>query len=77
MRLNSAADAAFAGAIFSFVPPSLIEQAATFVLGEALVAGKISPHPALLRFGARVAEEGGSDVPSTWAAARPAPGGSS
>jgi DNA helicase HerA-like ATPase len=73
MRLNSAADAALAQAVFSFVPPSLIEQAATFGLGEALVAGKISPHPALLRFGARVAEEGGSDVPSTWAAGRPGP----
>ncbi|HTE64310.1 MAG TPA: ATP-binding protein [Solirubrobacteraceae bacterium] len=77
MRLNSAADAAFTQAIFSFVPPSLIEQAASFGLGEALVAGKISPHPALLRFGARVAEEGGSDVPSTWARGRPGPGGSS
>ena len=55
--------------VFSFVPPSLIGQAATFGLGEALVAGKISQHPALLRFGARVAEEGGSDVPSSgrWA----------
>ena len=69
MRLNSAADTAFAQGVFSFVPPRLIEQAAAFRLGEALVAGKISPHPALLRFGSRVAEEGGSDVPSTWAAA--------
>src|SRR5215213_1476597 len=77
MRLNSAADAAFAQAVFSFVSPSLIGQAATFGLGEALVAGKISPHPALIRFGARVAEEGGSDVPSTWAAVRPEPGGAS
>jgi uncharacterized protein len=76
MRLNSAADAAFAQAVFSFVPPSLVQQAATFGLGEALVAGKISPHPALLRFGARVAEEGGSDVPSTWAAVRSGTGGS-
>jgi DNA helicase HerA-like ATPase len=67
MRLNSAADAAFAQEVFSFVPPSLIGQATSFRLGEALVAGKISPHPALLRFGARVAQEGGSDVPSTWA----------
>jgi uncharacterized protein len=67
MRLNSTADAAFAQAVFSFVPPTLIGQATRFGLGEALVAGKISPHPALLRFGARVAEEGGSDVPSTWA----------
>jgi DNA helicase HerA-like ATPase len=70
MRLNSAADAAFAQAVFSFVPPSLIGQAATFRLGEALIAGKISPHPALIRFGARLAEEGGSDVPATWAVPR-------
>ena len=70
MRLNSAADAAYAQGVFSFVPPRLIEQASAFGLGEALVAGKISPHPALVRFGARVAEEGGSDVPSTWATPR-------
>ena len=69
MRLNSAADTTYAQSVFSFVPPRLVEQAATFRLGEALVAGKISPHPALVRFGARVAEEGGSDVPKTWAAA--------
>jgi DNA helicase HerA-like ATPase len=68
MRLNSAADAAFAMQVFSFVPPRLIEKASGFGLGEALVAGKISPNPALVRFGARVAEEGGSDVPATWAA---------
>jgi uncharacterized protein len=68
MRLNSAADAAFTQEVFSSVPPRLVDQAATFGLGEALVAGKISPTPALLRFGTRVAEEGGSDVPATWAA---------
>jgi uncharacterized protein len=67
MRLNSAADAAFAQAVFSFVPPELVARSATFRLGEALVAGKISSHPALMRFGARVAEEGGADVPATWA----------
>jgi len=70
MRLNSAADAAFTQAAFSFVPPDLIARAAGFRLGEALVAGKISSHPALMRFGARVAEEGGADVPATWAAPR-------
>jgi uncharacterized protein len=67
MRLNSVADAAFAQAVFSFVPPGLVERATTFRLGEALVAGKISRNPALIRFGARIAEEGGADVPSTWA----------
>ena len=68
MRMNSRADLGIVGESFSFVPPGLIERAADFAQGEALVAGKISSHAALVRFGARVAEEGGSDVPSTWAA---------
>jgi uncharacterized protein len=71
MRLNSTADAAFAQAVFSFVPAGLVERATTFRLGEALVAGKVSPNPALIRFGARIAEEGGADVPSTWASSAP------
>jgi uncharacterized protein len=65
--LNSNADAAFAQAAFSFVPPSLIERSLTFRQGEALMAGKISPQPALLRFDTRISEEGGADVPATWA----------
>jgi len=56
--------------VFSFVPQSLLERATTFRQGESLAAGKISPHPALLRFGARVSEEGGSDVPADWAESR-------
>ena len=67
MRMNSTADAAFAQSVFSFVPAGLVDRATTFRLGEALVAGKVSPDPALIRFGARIAEEGGADVPSTWA----------
>jgi DNA helicase HerA-like ATPase len=70
MRMNSTADLGFVGDVFSFVPSSLLERATTFRQGEALAAGKISPHPALLRFGARVSEEGGGDVPSDWAASR-------
>jgi DNA helicase HerA-like ATPase len=73
MRLNSLADAAFTQAAFSFVPPSLIDRAVTFHQGEALIAGKISPQPALLRFGTRITEEGGADVPATWAATRSEP----
>jgi hypothetical protein len=67
MRLNSLADAAYARDVFSFVPPGLLERAPAFGLGEALVAGKICPSAALLRFGRRVAEEGGADVPADWA----------
>jgi uncharacterized protein len=70
LRLNSLADAAFAQAVFSFVPPGLIERSVTFRQGEGLIAGKISPEPALLRFGARISEEGGADVPATWASPR-------
>jgi len=47
-----------------------IERSVTFRQGEGLIAGKISPQPALLRFGARISQEGGADVPATWAAAR-------
>jgi DNA helicase HerA-like ATPase len=66
MRMNSAADLAHVGSVFSFVPPGLIERAMTFRQGEALVAGKIASHPALIRFGERLTREGGADV-SGWA----------
>ena len=72
MRMNSRADLAFVGDVFSFVPPGLLARATDFVQGECLVAGKIAPHPAFLRIGARVTHEGGGDVPADWAAARPA-----
>ena len=70
LRLNSLADVAFAQAVFSFVPPGLMQRSATFRQGEGLIAGKISPEPALLRFGLRISEEGGADVPATWASPR-------
>ena len=69
MRMNSVSDLAYVGEVFSFVPPSLLRLATGFHQGEALVAGPLASHPALIRFGARVSEEGGSDVPATWAAA--------
>ena len=62
MRMNSTADLGHVGRVFSFVPQGLIERAAAFDQGEALVAGKIAPHPALIRFGARITREGGADV---------------
>ncbi len=67
MRMNSAADVGHLTDLFSFVPPSLLQRATGFRLGEALVAGKISTTPSFVRFGARVSEEGGSDVPADWA----------
>ena len=62
MRMNSAADLAHLIESFSFVPPSMFNEARHFGLGEAMVAGKFSPHPTLVRFGARISEEGGADV---------------
>ena len=66
MRMNSAADLAHVGRVFSFVPPGLLDRATTFRQGEALVAGKIASHPALIRFGARITHEGGADVAGWW-----------
>ncbi len=67
MRMNSPADLAYVGATFSLVPPSLLEQARTFHQGEALAAGKIVSHPSFIRFGTRLTEEGGADLPADWA----------
>ena len=66
MRMNSVADLAHVASVFSFVPPGLIERATTFGQGEALAAGKIASHPALVRFGSRITHEGGADV-AGWA----------
>jgi DNA helicase HerA-like ATPase len=70
MRLNSAADSAFIAERLGFAPPGLVGLATDFRLGEALVAGKIASHPAVLRFGGRVAREGGGDVDASWATQR-------
>lgn len=67
MRMNSTADLEFVRAVFSFVPPGLLDRAPTFRLGQALVAGKIGSHAGHVRFGSRIAEEGGADVASSWA----------
>jgi DNA helicase HerA-like ATPase len=67
MRMNSVADVGHLTEVFSFVPPSLLARATGFRQGEALVAGKVVATPTFVRFGARVSEEGGSDVPADWA----------
>jgi DNA helicase HerA-like ATPase len=67
MRMNSAADGAFIGERLGFAPPGLVGLATEFRLGEALVAGKMAGHAGVVRFGARVAREGGGDVDSAWA----------
>jgi uncharacterized protein len=67
MRMTSAGDRAYIADTLAFAPPPLVDRASAFQPGEALVAGKIASHPAFVRFGPRIAEEGGGDVPSTWA----------
>jgi uncharacterized protein len=67
MRMTSAANLAYVADVLSFAPTPLLERATSFRMGESLVAGKIASHPALVRFGPRIAEEGGSDVPTAWA----------
>jgi hypothetical protein len=69
MRMTSAGDRAYIADTLAFAPRALVDRAGAFRPGEALVAGKIASHPAFVRFGPRIAEEGGSDVPSSWAEA--------
>ena len=71
MRLNSVADQIFLRDVFSFVPESLLDRVTTFRQGQGLVAGGFVSHPTYVRFGERISEEGGADVPSTWASAAP------
>lgn len=72
MRMNSRTDVDHLAATFSFVPPALLAEATGFTLGQALVAGKISPTPAVAQIEGRLSVEGGGDVAATWAVpARP------
>lgn len=70
MRMNSSTDIDHLATTFSHVPDSLIGQASSFGLGEGLAAGRITADPLLFKTGVRYSEEGGSDIPSTWARAR-------
>ena len=70
MRMSSAGDRAYIAETLSFAPRALVDRAGAFRPGEALVSGKIASHPVFLRFGPRIAQEGGSDVPTTWAEVR-------
>ena len=71
MKMNSAADISRLAELFSYAPASLIERSTVFRQGESLVAGKIAGgDPLLIRFGGRVALEGGGDVAADWAQPR-------
>jgi hypothetical protein len=71
MRMNSMADVGDLTRLFSFVPPGLMAGAPSFGLGQALVAGRLFPQgSAYVQMGDRVSQEGGADVPTTWASVR-------
>jgi uncharacterized protein len=67
MRMNGVADVDDLVQRFSHVPAAMLHEATRFGLGEALLAGPISPIPAFARIGRRLTPEGGGDVPTTWA----------
>lgn len=69
MRMNSRPDLALLSETFSFVPAPLLALAAEFGQGEALVAGRLVPAPALGRIGPRWSLEGGADPVTDWARA--------
>ena len=72
MRMNSQGDLAELSTLFSFVPRGLMTGSTSFRLGQVLVGGKLLRQAAYVQMGSRVSQEGGADIPTTWAAARPA-----
>lgn len=62
MKMTSPADLAELATLFGFVPPALLARAPRFRQGEALFAGGFVPAPTMVRMGARLTREGGSDV---------------
>ena len=70
MRINSEGDREHLASLFSHVPTALIEASRDFRLGEALVAGPISPMPMRAIIGGRITPEGGADLPSDWVRGR-------
>ena len=69
MRMISAADLAHVRELLAVAPAPLVERAAAFRAGSRSSPGR-SPPTTFVRFGPRVSEEGGADVPTSWA--RPA-----
>lgn len=63
MRMNSPADLEDLATVFGFVPRQLLDRAARFTLGEALLAGGFVPLPTVVKMRDRVTPEGGVDVP--------------
>ena len=62
MRMNSPGDVAELTNVFGFAPPAMLHASQFFSQGEALLAGGFVPAPGIVRMGARITYEGGSDV---------------
>ncbi|TVR26363.1 MAG: ATP-binding protein [Ilumatobacter sp.] len=71
MRMNGARDVDDLVEAFSHVPEAMVRSALGFGLGQALLAGPISPVPTCAQIGRRFSPEGGGDVPTTWATVTP------
>jgi DNA helicase HerA-like ATPase len=69
MKMNSASDLAHISQIFSQAPATFLDQSTHFAQGECLLAGKMVRNPTFGGFEGRFSEEGGTDVPTSWAAA--------
>ena len=70
MKMNSASDLAHVSQIFSQAPATFLDQSPHFAQGECLLAGKMVRNPTFGAFEGRFSEEGGTDVPTSWAAPR-------
>jgi hypothetical protein len=60
--MNSPGDLAELADVFGFAPPAMLRSSPFFLQGEVLAAGTFVPVPAVLRMGARLTPEGGTDV---------------
>jgi uncharacterized protein len=67
MKMNSASDLAHISQIFSQAPATFLNQSPHFAQGECLLAGKMVRNPTFGGFEGRFSEEGGTDVPTSWA----------
>src|SRR5918997_1885214 len=73
MKMNSASDFAHVSQIFSQAPATFLDQSPHFAQGECVLAGKVVRNPTFGAFEGRFSEEGGTDVPTTWAIRNQAP----
>jgi DNA helicase HerA-like ATPase len=62
MKMSSPLDLDELATIFGFVPAAMLARSPGFRQGEALFAGGFVPAPTMVRMGARLTLEGGSDV---------------